>query len=312
MNFHQLLAEAAPDKETVLTIGVFDGVHLGHRRLLKRLVQLSKPHLLPAVLTFSNHPIAVLSPGTQVSYLTSSQQKARLLKDQGVELIVSLEFTPEFSQVSAEDFVKMLVDSLRMRGLVLGPDTALGRNRQGDVDFLRQVGADMGFWVEAVEPLLLDGVIVKSRSIREDISRGEVAASAKLLDRNYSVEGKVVIGDRRGRQLGFPTANLRMDSRILLPGDGIYATWAFIDGVRYPSATSIGVRPTFGLSERLLEVHVMDFNSDIYGKPVYVEFVSKLRDQETYSDVPELVRQINQDVADSRRVLAQDKGAQVA
>ena len=312
MNFHQLLAQAAPDKETVLTIGVFDGVHLGHCHLLKRLVQLAGPHLLPSVLTFSNHPITVLRPGTQVSYLTSAQQKARLLKAQGVELIVSLEFTPEFSQVSAEDFVKLLVDTLGMRGLVLGPDAALGHNRQGDFAFLQQVGADMGFWVESVDPLLLDGTVVKSRSIRENIGRGEVAACAKLLNRNYSLEGKVVVGDRRGRELGFPTANLSIDSEILLPGDGIYATWAFIDGVRHPSATSIGVRPTFGLSERLLEVHVMDFDRDIYGQPMCVEFVSKLRDQETYPGVTELVHQINQDVADSRQILAQDRGAQVA
>ena len=312
MNYHQLLADAAPEKETVLTVGVFDGVHLGHCHLLKRLVQLSSPHLLPTVLTFSNHPITVLRPGTRVSYLTSSQQKARLIKDQGVELIVSLGFTTEFSQVSAEDFVKMLVDLLHMRGLVLGPDAALGRDRQGDFDFLRQVGADMGFWVESVEPLLLDGVVIKSRSIREDLGRGEVAACAKLLNRKYSLEGQVVIGDRRGTELGFPTANLSIDSEIVLPGDGIYATWAFIDGVRYPSATSIGVRPTFGLSERLLEVHIIDFNHDIYGETMCVEFVSKLRDQETFQSVEELVNQINQDVADSRQVLAQDKGAHVA
>ena len=312
MNYHQLLADAAPEKETVLTVGVFDGVHLGHCHLLKRLVQLSRPHLLPTVLTFSNHPITVLRPGTRVSYLTSSQQKARLIKDQGVELIVSLGFTTEFSQVSAEDFVKMLVDLLHMRGLVLGPDAALGRDRQGDFDFLRQVGADMGFWVESVEPLLLDGVVIKSRSIREDLGRGEVAACAKQLNRKYSLEGQVVIGDRRGTELGFPTANLSIDSEIVLPGDGIYATWAFIDGVRYPSATSIGVRPTFGLSERLLEVHIIDFNHDIYGETMCVEFVSKLRDQETFQSVEELVNQINQDVADSRQVLAQDKGAHVA
>jgi riboflavin kinase/FMN adenylyltransferase len=312
MKIHQLLDDATPDKETVLTVGVFDGVHLGHCHLLRRLVQLSRPLLLPTVLTFSNHPITVLRPGTRVSHLTSSQQRARLIKDQGVELIVSLEFTPEFSQVSAEDFVKKLVDSLRMRGLVLGPDAALGRNRQGDFNFLRQLGADMGFWVESVEPLFLDGAVVKSRNIREGISRGEVAACAKLLDRNYSLEGQVIIGDRRGSELGFPTANLSLDSEIVLPGDGIYATWAFIDGVRYPSATSIGVRPTFGLSERLLEVHVMDFDHNIYGESMCVEFVSKLRDQETFQSVKELVHQINRDVADSRQVLAQDRRAQVA
>ena len=312
MNFHQLLAEAAPDKETVVTVGVFDGVHLGHCHLLKRLVQLSQPNLLPTVLTFSNHPITVLRPGAQVSYLTSSQQKARLLQDQGVDLTISLEFTQELAQVTAEDFVKTLVDLLHMRGLVLGPDAAIGRNRQGDLDFLRQAGAGLGFWVESVEPLLLDGVLVKSRSIRESISRGEVAACAKLLNRNYSLEGRVVAGDRRGTELGFPTANLSIDKEIVLPGDGIYATWATVDGVRYPSASSIGVRPTFGLSERLLEVHVMDFDHDIYGKSMCVEFADKLRDQETFASVKALVHQINNDVADSRRVLAQDRGAQVA
>ncbi len=312
MNFHQLLASAAPDQETVLTLGVFDGVHLGHRHLLKRLIELSKPQFLPTVLTFSNHPITVLRPGTQVSYLTSSQQKTKLLKEQGVELVVSLEFNLELSQVSADDFVKMLVEILRVRGLVLGPDAALGRDRQGDLEFLRRQGADRGFWVESVEPLSLDGVMVRSRSIREAIANGKVAACAKLLNRNFSLEGQVVIGDRRGRDLGFPTANLKIDSEMIWPGDGIYATWALIDGVRYPSATSIGVRPTFGLSERLVEVHVMDFDHDIYGEPICVEFVSKVRNQETFQTVKELVDQINQDVADSRQVLAQDRGTHVA
>ena len=312
MNFHQLLTSAAPDKETVLTLGVFDGVHLGHRHLLKRLIELSSPHFLPTVLTFSNHPITVLRPDTQVSYLTSSQQKTRLLKDQGVELVVSIEFTLELSQVSAHDFVRMLVELLRMRGLVLGPDAALGRNREGDLDYLRRLGAEMGFWVESVEPLALEGALVRSRSIREGITRGEVATCAGLLNRNFSLEGQVVIGDRRGRELGFPTANLKIDSEIIWPGDGIYATWALIDGVRYPSATSIGVRPTFGLSQRLVEVHVMDFDDDIYGEPMCVEFVSKVREQETFQSVEELVQQIKQDVVDSRQVLAQSRGVQLA
>ena len=312
MNFHQLLAETTPDRDTVVTVGVFDGVHLGHCHLLKRLVQLSKPDLQPTVLTFSNHPITVLRPGTQVSYLTSPQQKASLLKDQGVEMVISLEFTPDLAQVSARDFAKVLVDQLGMRGLVLGPDAAIGRDREGTLNFLSKVGADMGFWVESVEPLAFGGTVVKSRSIREGLSRGEVAACAKLLNRNYSLKGQVVEGDRRGTELGFPTANLQLDGEIILPGDGIYATWAFVNGERHPSATSIGVRPTFGLSERLMEVHVMDFARDIYGQPMCVEFASKLRDQETFQSAEALVHQINKDVADSRRVLAKDRGAHVA
>ena len=312
MSFRQLLASNAPDNETVLTLGVFDGVHLGHCHLLRRLVELARPSFLPTVLTFSNHPITVLRPGTEVHYLTTAEQKVRLLKEQGIELVVSLEFTRELSQVSAHDFTAMLVDSLRMKGLVLGPDTALGRDRQGDFDFLRRRGDELGFWVEAVESFFQDVDPVKSHRIREDIAGGDVTAAARLLGRNFSLSGQVVLGDRRGRQLGFPTANLSTDRHLLSPGDGIYATWSVIDGVRYPSATSIGVRPTFGLAERLVEVYLIDFDADIYGQELCVEFVSKLRDQETFPDVGTLVDQINQDVADSRLVLAQDRGTHVA
>jgi riboflavin kinase/FMN adenylyltransferase len=312
MNLRQLLASAAPSKETVLTLGVFDGVHLGHCHLLRRLVQLSAPSFLPTVLTFSNHPLTVLRPGTRFSYLTTPEQKTGLLRDQGIEVIVSLEFTPELAQVSARDFTAMLVDSLRMRGMVLGPDTALGHNRKGDFDFLKQRGAELGFWVEAVEPLVVDGVPVKSRLIRAGISQGEVETGARLLNRKFALSGEVVLGDRRGKQLGFPTANLSVGSQMILPGDGIYATWAVIDGVRYPSATSIGVRPTFGLNERLVEVHVIDFDADLYGKEMWVEFVTRLRDQETFPNVETLVHQINQDVEDSRLALAQDRGTHVA
>ena len=312
MNFRQLLGSIASNRDTVLTLGVFDGVHLGHRHLLKRLVKLSEPPLVPTVLTFSNHPITVLRPGSQVAGLTTLDQKVHLIKEQGVELVITLEFTPELALVSATDFVATLVDTLQMTGLVLGPDTALGHNREGDYEFLRREGAALGFQVEAVEPFVVDGVPVKSRRIRDDIARGDVGACAGLLGRNYSLSGQVVVGDRRGKQLGFPTANLDIDEQLMLPGDGIYATWAVIDGVRYPSATSIGVRPTFGLTERLVEVHIMDFDQDIYGQWMSVEFVSKLRDQETFSSVETLIHQINQDVVDSRLVLAEDRGTHVA
>lgn len=312
MSFRQILANAAPNKETALTLGVFDGVHLGHCHLLKRLVQLASPPLMPLVLTFSNHPITVLRPGTSIGYLSTLEQKTELIKAQGVAVVVSLEFTMELSQISAHEFTSILFDSLGMRGLVVGPDTALGRNREGDLDFLKRRGEELGFWVETAEPFALDGAAVKSRVIRSSISQGHMATSAKMLGRKYSLTGEVIMGDRRGRELGFPTANLKLDSRSLLPGDGIYAAWAVIDGVRYPTATSIGVRPTFNLEERLLEVHLIDFNQDIYGKQLCVEFVSKLRDQEKFSGIDQLIEKINQDVANSRTILEQDKGTQVA
>jgi riboflavin kinase/FMN adenylyltransferase len=312
MSLRDLLTSAAPSQETVLTLGFFDGVHLGHCHLLRHLVQRSTPSLLSTVLTFSNHPNTVLRPGTHLGYLTIPEDKIRLLKEQGVEAIVSLEFTHELSQVTAHDFVSILFDTLGMRGLVVGPDTALGRNREGNISFLRQRGEELGFWVEVVEPFTLDGDPVKSRMIRKDIAAGDVAAGARMLGRNFYLTGSVVVGDRRGRELGFPTANVDIEGQLILPKDGIYSSWAVIDGHRYPSATSIGTRPTFNLTQRLVEVHLIDFNADIYGKRVGVEFVSRLRDQEKFSDVDQLIQQIDRDVADSRIALARDRGTHVA
>jgi riboflavin kinase/FMN adenylyltransferase len=304
MSFRQQLASATPGRETVLAIGVFDGVHRGHRHVLQRLCQLARPRYLPGVVTFINHPLPVLRPGAQVSYITTPEEKVRLLREQGVELVVSLEFTQELSQVSARDFTTMLVDLLRMKGLVMGPDSTLGHNRQGDVSFLRKLGEELGFWVETAEPLLLDGERIRSRRVREAVQGGDVEKGCRLLGRHFSLGGSVVRGAGRGRELGFPTANLAVDAQMVLPADGIYATWAIIAGKRHPSATSIGVRPTFGLTERLVEVYVMDFDADLYGREMRVEFVRKLRDQETFSTVAALVNQINRDVADARLALA--------
>ena len=312
MTLLQRLANASPSKETVLTVGVFDGVHKGHCHLLRRLVQLAGTSYLPAVLTFTNHPVSVLRPSIRVGYLTTPEQKVRLLKEQGIDFVLAVDFSMELSRISAHDFTAMLAESLRMKGLVIGPDAALGHNREGDLDFLRRRGAELGFWVETVEPLAVAGIMVKSRLVRDAIRQGDMETCAKLLGREFSLSGLVVLGDRRGRELGFPTANLSIASEMLLPGDGIYATWAIIDGVRHLSATSIGVRPTFGLTERLVEVYVIDFNADLYGKQLGVEFVRKLRDQEDFPGVAELVEQIHRDVADSRRALAEDRGPNLA
>jgi riboflavin kinase/FMN adenylyltransferase len=311
MTFRQLLADSAPGKDTVLTIGVFDGVHLGHRHLLQHLIRKARPNCLPGVITFSNHPATVLRPDRPVSYITSPEKKVALLQHQGIELVITLEFTPTLSQISADDFVNILVDTLSMKGLVIGPDFAFGRNRQGNAAFLQESGAKLGFWVETVEPLVLGGNAVRSGLIRQTITRGDVATGNLLLGRTFRLCGKVVKGFQRGRELGFPTANLNIGPDMTLPGDGIYATWALINGQRHPSATSIGVRPTFGLTERLVEVYVLDFSADLYGQTVGVDFVAKLRDQETFPDVEALTRQVDRDVASTRLALARDGGAVV-
>lgn len=309
MNLRQQLRQAAPERETVITIGVFDGVHRGHAYLLQRLSQRARPDFLPAALTFSNHPVSVLQPGRAVSFLTTPEQKARLLAEQGIALVVSLEFTPALAQLTAQEFVELLVTELRMKGLVIGPDFALGRRREGNADFLRDLGRAWGFWVETLEPLLLDGTLVKSRAIRQAITDGEVAAAARLLGRDYSLVGRVAAGDRRGRELGFPTANLDIAPEMALPGDGIYAAWAIVDGSPRPAAASIGVRPTFGLTERLVEVYILDFAGDLYGQELETRFVAKLRNQETFPNLESLVAQINRDVNDTRLTLAAAGGS---
>ena len=303
MSFQGILASVTPSRETVVTVGVFDGVHQGHRHLLRQVVDAAGGQYIPTVVTFSNRPITVLNPGTEPSYLTTVEQRVDLIKQQGIDLVVCLEFTLELSEVTAEEFAKLLSASLKMKGLILGPDSALGKDRKGDLEFMQKQGEQLGFWARSVEPLEIEGQPVKSRRIREAVANGNMAVCPELLGRNHHLSGKVVVGDQRGRTLGFPTANIEVDDQLLLPGDGIYATWAIIDGKRHQAATSIGVRPTFGLTQRLVEVFVMDFSDDLYGKTVGVEFINKVRDQEKFDGLEALIKQIKQDVDDCRQVL---------
>lgn len=309
MNFRQRLDRVSPERETVITIGVFDGVHRGHVHLLQHLISAAGTAYQPTVITFANHPVTVLQPGRQVSLITTLERKETLIREKGIDQIVSLEFSEELAQLTAREFVGLLQEKLRMKGLVIGSDFALGRDREGDSERLSELGEELGFSVEIVQPLLLDGLLVKSRVIRQRLNDGEVAVSNHLLGRAFSLAGPVVTGDRRGRTLGFPTANVNVSKSMAHPADGIYATWALVDGERRPSATSIGVRPTFGLTERLVEVYILDFDGDLYGQELEVEFVDKLRDQETFSSLEALVEQINQDVANTREALATSGGA---
>lgn len=307
MNFSQRLASISPGRDTVLTVGVFDGVHLGHRHLLDYLKDWASPACIPGVITFSNRPVTVFRPGTFPSYLTTPEHKVALLREAGIELVVSLEFTEELSQVTARQFAELLHGSLNMKGLVLGPDSAIGKGREGDLEYMRAEGERLGFWVDSIPPLELNGQPIKSRVIREALVAGNIDGGARLLGRNHCLSGTVVVGDQRGRTLGFPTANIDVYPGLLWPGDGIYAAWAHFGGERHLSATSIGVRPTFGLTQRLVEVYVMDFSGDLYGQHMTVEFVEKVRNQETFADIDALIAQIGQDVENSRGVLARSE-----
>ena len=309
MKYRQQLADAASGRNTTVTIGVFDGVHRGHCYLLSELLKLSPQDHDTAVVTFINHPASIINPDFKVSFLTSTSQKVELLKDQGVKIIIPLDFIKSLSEVTARDFAQMLVDLLNMKGLVLGPDCAIGRNREGDASLLEKLGLEMGFWVKTVTPFTDDGRTIRSRVIRESISNGDIVQANTLLGRHFQLSGTVIHGDKRGRELGFPTANLSINNDLLLPGDGIFAAWAHINGKRYMSATSIGIRPTFWLSERLVEAYILDFSGDLYGQNIDLKFVERIRGQEAFANIESLIHQVNEDVTNTRAILTALEGA---
>lgn len=290
--------------DALLTIGVFDGVHRGHQALIGRLrEEASRRGLLAVVLTFSNHPRIVLGNGGDMGCITSVRTRKRLLEETGVDQVIMVPFTLELARTPAREFVSLLSDRLRMRGLVVGPNFALGRNREGDVSMLTALGRETGFEVLVLQAQTEDGEVISSSAIRTAIMKGDISKAAVLLGRNFTLEGTVVKGDGRGARLGFPTANLRPDPHRVVPGNGIYATWAHVGTGRHPSATSIGVRPTFDAAGRTIETYIMDFEGDLYGGEIALEFVQRLRDEIRFDSVEALKAQMGRDVEQARQVL---------
>ncbi len=304
MQLEEELRGFRPEQDTLLTIGVFDGVHLGHRHLIGTLKQRAKNRgLLSGVITFKEHPELVLKLSNSLYYLSRLEERLDLLKGLGVGLVAPLSFTPEVAALSAREFVSLLMKHLRMRGLVVGPDFSLGKGKEGDLDALRRLGGELGFTVETVPPLFLEGHAVRSTAIREALARGDVSLAAKLLGRPFHLVGPVVHGDARGRVLGFDTANISLNARRALPADGVYATIARVNDQTYKSVTNIGLRPTFQGKDRLVEVHLLDFKGDLYQKEVKVEFVDRLRGEKRFSSPDELKAQIAKDVVQARSML---------
>lgn len=308
MKLDDELALASRDRDSWLSIGVFDGVHRGHRHLLKQLIaEATGAGYLAGVVTFRNHPASVLRPDFQPCYLSSVEERVRLIGDTGVDFVAPVTFDEEVSMLSARDFVVRLQRTFRMRGLVVGPDFGLGHKRQGDVKNVTALGAVLGFDVKVVESLEDSGVPVKSTAVREALAQGEIVRAARLLGRNYALTGVVVGGDKLGRTLGFPTANLEATTGMAVPGDGIYAAWALLGGKRFMAATSIGTRPTFGDNDRVIEAFLLDFQGDLYGQDLRLEFVQRLRDQVKFDAVEELTAQVGADVAQTRKILEGSK-----
>jgi riboflavin kinase/FMN adenylyltransferase len=300
------LAELKPGPPAVMTIGVFDGVHRGHQALISQVVQRARSlRGQSVVLTFYPHPRAVLRPGTPVYELTSQDEKLTLIAALGVDVVTTLTFTKDLSLLTAAQFIDLLLQHVNLRELWVGPDFALGHGREGTVERLSELGAQHSFTVRVLTPIDIAGERVSSSRIRDLIMAGDVKQAAALLGRYPRIQGMVVSGDRRGRTLGFPTANLALTAAYLLPANGIYAVFAELDGARLPAVASIGVRPTFGVNERLAEVYILDFERDIYGQRLGVSLVKRLRDELRFNSADELVAQMHHDVAEARGALSE-------
>jgi len=309
MKVEEELARLSTDEDMLLTIGVFDGVHLGHRYLISQLKELAKQQgLLSGVVTFRRHPQEVLSPQTKLPFLTDLAQRTNLLKNEGVEAIITLSFTHKLAQLSARQFVGLLEKYLRMRGVVIGPDFALGRKREGNTDALRRLGQEMGFSVTVVSPIIIDGEVVSSTAIRNALAEGNVKRVQTLVGRPFSLHGCVIPGVGRGIELGFPTANLDIDPEQALPAEGVYVSWVHIDDQVYPSMTNIGKRPTFGDSERVVEVYLLDYNSGLYGQELTIDIIERLRGEIQFDTPEELKKQIAEDVEQGRAILKNQGG----
>jgi riboflavin kinase/FMN adenylyltransferase len=287
-----------------LAIGVFDGVHLGHRALIAHLTRGAKRDGATAVAaTFDPLPIQVLAPGAPASALSDVSDRVKLLRDAGSDRVVVFRFDAAFANLSADGFIDRVRGACDVRRIVVGPDFHFGRRAEGDVEKLRALGQREGFVVDVVSPIEVDGAIVSSTRIRNLLLAGDVEAAARLLGRPYSVRGRVVHGARRGRALGFPTINLALPKERLLPRDGIYAMWAEMGEGRFKAAASLGVRPTFGGGERVLEAYLLDFSGEVYGEEVEVSFVKRLRDELAFASPAELSAQIARDVDETKRAL---------
>jgi riboflavin kinase/FMN adenylyltransferase len=289
-----------------LTIGSFDGVHKGHTSILHELILGAKEDELPAVvITFFPHPATILRGRNFPYYLTSLQEKAEIMKGIGIDVLITHPFNRRVANKSANQFVGDIQRHMKIRHLQVGYDFAMGKNRGGDFSTLKTLGRENGFTVKRSGPIEFGGDVISSSRIRFLLGVGQVQQAASLLGREYEVTGIVEVGDKRGRELGFPTANLSVWHEKIIPTAGVYACWAKTLGEKMPAVTNIGVRPTFEstpVSPRV-ETHLLDFDQEIYGERIQLEFVDRIRDEQKFTSIEDLTTQIQKDLIEARRLL---------
>ncbi|MBI5826604.1 MAG: bifunctional riboflavin kinase/FAD synthetase [Deltaproteobacteria bacterium] len=291
-------------KNPILTLGNFDGIHLGHRRIISRVVARAEKEGVPSVVyTFEPHPLKVVAPHRSPPLLLDMEDKRRLIKELGIDYLILAEFTKEFAATHPRQFVEdVLIKGLKVREVWVGHDFSFGRGRTGTVEYLMELGEELGFKVRVMPAYRKAGLIVSSSLIRELVKTGEVRKAASLLGKDYRIKGRVVKGASVGREIGFPTANLRVSSE-LVPKNGVYAAYASVGGVRRAAVLNIGTAPTFGGREKTVEVHILGFSGDIYGRKMEVSFVRRLRDEKTFKTKAALINRIRRDARRARELL---------
>lgn len=290
----------------VLTVGTFDGIHLAHRAILDELISRAlKVGGTSLVVTFEPHPQAFLSPQTAPLLLTTQEEKLKILSSLGLDVVVLLPFDRELAQLEASEFVEQILHrKLRAREVVIGHDHAFGRGRLGRLGILQDMGKRRGFKVDAVKPILHKGKPISSTRIRQRLLAGQVREATEMLGRPYSLTGRIVAGDGRGRDLSYPTANLEVPPRKLIPANGVYAVSSQFAVPAVRGLLNVGLRPTFGGQARSVEVHFFDFQGSLYGKEINIQVIERIRDEEKFADGARLSEQIRRDEKIARRLLA--------
>jgi riboflavin kinase/FMN adenylyltransferase len=298
-----------PFKSAVITIGNFDGVHLGHQALFHEVIEMADTMDGTAIaMTFEPHPIRVISNNGHPPLITLIEQKTELIEKAGIDVLICIPFTMEFAALSARTFVEdILVKRIGMKAIIVGQDYTFGHKREGTVDLLRQYADELGFQLivpDWIQPSDANNDRISSTAIRQLVMDGRMEKAGKMLGRDYQIRGTVAHGrDRGGRLLGIPTANINLHDE-LCPKVGVYAVIVKYDGKRYPAVANIGYSPTFDDHVFTVEAHILDFKKDIYGEKIMVNFVQRLRDEKKFSGIPELIEQIDQDIVDARKILA--------
>jgi riboflavin kinase / FMN adenylyltransferase len=302
------LKEVKRNPNTVLTVGTFDGVHAGHKVLINTVLRIAgEKGARSVIVTFDPHPREIISPGKAgIKLLSSLQERSEILADLGIDEMVVIPFDRDFSLLTSEEFVKSIVwEQIGVSDFVIGYDHQFGRNREGTIETVQRLGTELGFESLVVSKQEVGDKTVSSTAIRNAIQRdGDMETAARFLERYYLLNGTVVHGDKRGKEIGYPTANIQPDNlKKIIPKKGVYAVWVRVDGEYHGGMMNIGTRPTFEGEESRIEVHLFDFDEDIYGKDVQVQFVKRLRDEKPFPGIDQLKAQLEDDELAARTVL---------